>query len=189
MRNATAAPHLRVVAAAPDAACQGQPAARPRPARPPSPGRLHFRLSGQSQSPGHGGDASRNAAPSWTEVGPQSPSALVRTRWLCSLARPRQAGPSRARSPFPWQQRELRRPTAVKPRCVTSQGHGDSGRSLPSAPDSTACPFFIFHHNLSQRKFSSLPPPIHNLSSKNFTLLKTFPSFSSKSLLGRPQPI
>lgn len=51
VRNAAAAPHLRVVAAAPDAACQGQPAARPRPARPPSPGRPHFRPSGQSQSP------------------------------------------------------------------------------------------------------------------------------------------
>lgn len=134
VRNAAAAPHLRVVAAAPDAACQGQPAARPRPARPPSPGRPHFRPSGQSRSSGHGGDASRSAAPSRTEVGPQSPSALARTRWLCSRARPRQAGPCPARGPFPWQQRELRRPTAAKPRCVTSQEHRGSGRSLQSAP-------------------------------------------------------
>lgn len=134
VRNAADAPHLRVVAAAPDAACQGQPAARPRPARPPSPGRPHFRPSGQSQSPRHGGDASRSAAPSRTEVGPQSPSALVRTSWLCSRARPRQAGPCRARGPFPWQRRELRRPTAAKPRCVISQGHRGSGRSLPSDP-------------------------------------------------------
>lgn len=103
VRNAAAAPHLRVVAAAPNAACQGQPAARPRPARPPSPGRPHFRPSGQSRSPGHRGDASRTVAPSRTEVGPQSPSALVRTGWLCSpgKSRPRQTGPCPARGRSP----------------------------------------------------------------------------------------
>lgn len=177
VRNAAAAPHLRVVAAAPDAACQGQPAARPRPARPPSPGRPHFRPSGQSQSPGHEGDASRSAAPSRTEVGPQSPSALFRTRWLCSPAKPRQAGPRPARGPFPWQQSELRRPTAAKPRCVTSQGHRGSGRSLPSAPltlqhahssfppitfhkenplSSTSNPQFVFQESYSPQNASSI---------------------------------
>lgn len=180
---------LRVVAAAPNAACQGQPAARPRPARPPSPGRPHFRPSGQSQSPGHGGDASRSAAPSRTEVGPQTPFALVRTGWLCSRARPRQAGPCGARSPFPWQQRELRRPTAAKPRASLRRAMVALGGVCQVPPDSTACPFFIFPHNLLQRKSTFLPPPIHNFSSNNSTLLRTCPSFSSKLLLGRPQLI
>lgn len=152
MRNAAAAPHLRVVAAAPDAACQGQPAAGPRPARPPSPGRPHFRLSRPSQSPGHGGDASRSEAPSRTEVGPQSPSALVQTGGLGSCARLKQAGPRQARGPFPWQQRGLRRPTAAKPRCVTPPGHPGSKWSLPGYPGSAACPYLILPPNLSLRK-------------------------------------
>lgn len=154
---------------APDAACQGQPAARPRPARPPSPGRPHFRPSGQSQSPGPGGHASRSVAPSRTAAGPPNPSALVRTGWLCSRATPRQAGPHPARGPFPWQQRGLRRPTAAKPRCVTSLGHPDSGRSLPVPPWLRSMPirFFIpyFSPHLALRKSTPFHhhPAIHNV--------------------------
>lgn len=41
--------------------------------------------------------------------------------WLYSGARRRQAGPHPALDPFPWQRQGLRRPTAAKPRCVTSR--------------------------------------------------------------------
>lgn len=161
---APARPEVRNAAGsspAPDAACQGQPAAGPRPARPPSPGRPYFRPSGQSQSPGPGGDASRSVAPSRTEAGPPSPSALVQTGWLCSRARPRQAGPHPARGRFPWQQRGLRRPTVAKPRCVTSLGYPRSGRSLPVslAPSVPGPHFFTLPFVKTIHSLPAAPPP------------------------------
>jgi hypothetical protein len=133
VRNAAEAPHLRVAAAVPDQPGQGQPVVRPRQCRPTSPGRPHFRPSRrQGRSPGQ--EASRSAAPSRTEVGGRVLPLQLGQAGCAGPARPRRVGPRPALGPFPWQQRGLRRPTAAKPRCVTSRLYSGSGRGLPRTP-------------------------------------------------------
>lgn len=65
------------------------------------------------------------------EVRPAGPPAPTRAGWLNHRARQTLAGPRPALGPFPWQRRGLRRPTAAKPRCVTSRGHPGLGGAHP----------------------------------------------------------
>lgn len=128
VRTAAVAPHLRVVAAEPGRPCQGHPAVQPSllAVHPPQGG-------GASDPRGRDGPRDRAAAHPGAEPHPglrsrdqagESSGSGSGSRGLAVQPGLAEAGwPLPALDPFPWQRSELRRPTAAKPRCVTSRRH------------------------------------------------------------------
>lgn len=94
-----------------------------------------------------------------TEAGPASPRDPAGAGWRYGPARPRRTRTLQALGPFPWQPRGLRRPTAAKPRCVSSRGHRGSGRGSPGTPGTPADPF---PHSLSTFLLENPLPPPHS---------------------------
>lgn len=134
----------------------------------PAPGRPPSALDPSS------GDGLRDWAAARPGVGPHlgrrvrrragRSSASGSASWLYCPARTRRARPHSAPGPFPWQRRGLRRPTAAKPRCVTSRGHPSlrrGARWTPPHPQRPSGPILLQHFYL-KTYFS--PPPIHSFS-------------------------
>lgn len=182
MRTAAVAPHLRVVAA-PPRSLSGSALARPSTL----PGAAALQTLAVGMAPGTRRRRTPERSPisgCAAEIRPASPRARARARapagWLCSRARPRcsrarprRAGPRPALDPFPWQRRGLRRPTAAKPRCVTSRRHpGSCGSSRTPRRPGRPIPHF-FTAFLLENSFPTIPT--HNLSSRNPNLFQKRP--------------